>query len=212
MQCDTIIRENINLFKNVLPDPTQVGNRYNKYNDSGVCNSSCDSDSTNDTTSTATTKCLLCKKVVNKIRTMMFSGGVNSLPKTINMRNETTDKQCTNADRMIQGKVAQITNNDSSIARHNQEIKVLKDKLVLKDALMKQIREKISSLDINLISSVEKDKTKGRTGFDVWSYYLFGINTDIFIWILIGVSILLTVLLMYLSYELVLVMMNYFLR
>jgi hypothetical protein len=137
------------------------------------------------------------------------SSGVNSLPSIMSNRSRVTTNQCKNIENRINKEIRHIASQDLVIARQNENIKVLKEKLILKDALMKKIREKVSNLDTNLNESVVKEKSKGRTGFDVWNYYLFGVNTDSYVWFLIIVSLLFTLLFIYLTYEAIMALINY---
>jgi hypothetical protein len=203
MQCDNLVQENIKTFKNIIPN---ANNPFQKY-DSGMCNSSCDLE--NNIKSTGTINCLLCKKVQNKMSSLFNSSGVNSLPSIMSNRSRVTTNQCKNIENRINKEIRHIASQDLVIARQNENIKVLKEKLILKDALMKKIREKVSNLDTNLNESVVKEKSKGRTGFDVWNYYLFGVNTDSYVWFLIIVSLLFTLLFIYLTYEAIMALINY---
>lgn len=203
MQCGRLVQENIKTFKNIIPNKA---NPFQNYI-SGICNSSCDLE--NNIQSTGTTNCLLCKKVENKMSTLFNSSGVNSLPNIMSKRYGGTRNQCQNIENRINNKIRHIASQDSIIARQNEDIKVLKEKLVLKDALMKKIREKVSNLDTNLSESVVKEKSKGRTGFDLWNYYLFGVNTDSYVWVLLIVSLLFTLLFIYLTYEAIMALINY---
>jgi hypothetical protein len=203
MQCDTLVQENIKTFKKIIPNAT---NPYQK-SDSGICNTSCDLE--NQAQSTGTTNCLLCKKVHSKMNALFNSSGVNSLPNIMTNRSNAIKNQCQKVETQINDNINRISFSDGIISRYNDEIKVLKEKLNLKDALMKKIREKVSNLDTNLTESVVKEKTKGRTGIDVWNFYLFGVNTDLYVWILIVSSIVLTCFFLYLTYEATREMINY---
>jgi hypothetical protein len=204
MQCDTIVRDNIRTFKNIIPD---ASNPYAK-SDSGLCNSSCDLE--NQVSDTGTNHCLLCKKVQNKMNTLLSSSGINSFPDLLINRSSRLTSDCHEAESQANFRIGQIASYDAVIARNNNEIKILKEKLILKDALMKKLRDKISNLDTNLNESVVKEKTKGKTGFDIWNFYFFGVSTEYYVWVLVTISILLTILFFYLTYESILNLINYY--